>query len=219
MAAPGKTGLRLVGDWGRLQTMIGTNASFGRELHREMRRALQLNAKELERDIALAIQQKKYAPNAPMTVAIKASATPLVDYGQLFKSITSKMVGQKMAFVGVLKNARDRKGKKLAPLALLLHEGGLIPVTKKMITMFEKIHLVCTGDLEPGFLYGRAEEIWKRLDKNDEIIWPLSDNRKFIQIPKRQFIKDVVERRETINRCRSRWYDAIYRAARTTRGK
>ena len=117
------------GDW-ELWLRLLTSARFKSKLMTEIRRAMVANAEAVRGAIIKRIDSKAFAPNAPFTVALKGSSTPLVDKGDLRRSIRSKIISWKEAFVGVLRSGGG------ANVAELLHEGGAIKVTPKMRAWF-----------------------------------------------------------------------------------
>lgn len=90
----------------------------------------------LRREVLEYIDREKHGvPNAPLTVLIKGSSRPLVDHGDLRNSIESEVRGkgrEVVGAVGVTRARRARRGKKMANIALYLHEGFTIRVTPKV---------------------------------------------------------------------------------------
>jgi hypothetical protein len=77
--------------------------------------------------------EKHGVPNSPLTTLIKGSSRPLVDRGDLRQSVTDEVSvdGTDVhGAVGVLRRRR-RKGKRIANIAIALHEGYTIRVTEK----------------------------------------------------------------------------------------
>lgn len=76
----------------------------------------------------------KFAPNAPSTIAQKRSSKPLVNHGDLLRSINATQEGDQW-FVGVHRNVKNKDGKDLWNIAEH-HEFGVdpfdIPVTAKL---------------------------------------------------------------------------------------
>lgn len=80
-------------------------------------------------------QEKHGVPNAPLTVLIKGSSTPLSDRGDLKLSIDTDVVGKGrdvVGAVGVLRSRRAKRGKKMFNIATALHEGFVVRVTPKV---------------------------------------------------------------------------------------
>lgn len=81
------------------------------------------------------------------TIEQKGSSKPLIDDGDLIRSITFEVVGKNAVFVGVKKNSRGKDGESLVNIGAI-HEGvdpntgevrehgAIIPVTKKMRGFF-----------------------------------------------------------------------------------
>lgn len=80
------------------------------------------------------------SPNAPLTVLLKGSDRPLVDSGELKKSINSEVKSWDLVLIGILRNrtVTDDRGKKrgIVNIARALHDGAEIPVTAKMRRYF-----------------------------------------------------------------------------------
>jgi len=118
----------LVGDWD-LALKDLDDRRFMRALKKELRYALRRIG---ERFVALSvkwIQGKKFAPNKPATIARKGTSTPLVEHGDLFRSITYDVRANELTlWVGVNRQEKNKKGDDLANIAAFLHEGYSIKV-------------------------------------------------------------------------------------------
>lgn len=109
------------------------------------------------RDVIL--DEKPFASNAPLTVALKGSSTPLVDDGDLVGSLTYDVVSWKKLRMGV--NSRRLSSGRL--LAEVLHEGATIRVTPRiraavMAKLREKAGDKRFRALAQGF--GAAKSVW-----------------------------------------------------------
>lgn len=183
-----ESGMRLTGDWRKLQTLLVV-AQFNRRLRVHMKRATRTNALLLRKEIRANISEAKYAksraPNAELTRFIKGSSKPLVDKpGGLFQSITSVVIDPFRAEVGVKKQARG------AQAAIIVHEGAQVNVTPKMRGMFAALADASQGRRDPGSLRGRARELFERRSEGWKALKPGTT---VIRIPRRPFIEEVVE--------------------------
>ncbi len=91
----------------------------------------------LRADIVRYIDAERHGvPNSPLTVLTKGSSRPLVDRGDLRESVNVRgpklVAGVITGGVGVLRGRRTRKGKSVANVAIILHEGAVIKVTPKV---------------------------------------------------------------------------------------
>jgi len=78
---------------------------------------------------------KEFAPLADTTIKMKKSSKPLIDNGDLIRSIDVDDVGSDQFFIGVNRNAESDDGEKLANLAQIHNDGTppySIPVTPAM---------------------------------------------------------------------------------------
>jgi len=210
MASQSKISFKLTGQWKRLGMLLDPNAFQGR-LARHVERATQLNALLVQREIRKYIQTGRggYAANAPLTTALKQSSKPLVDDADLFGAIATRKIDPYRAFVGILRQSRDRSGNRMVNLAVALHEGTSIPVTPAMRGLFYALHAVSTGQADSSTLTGRAKEIWERVGGKGVVVLPLKPSTVAIVIPSRPFIKKVVEQESIIHQCRDNWTRAV----------
>jgi len=109
------------------------------------------------RDIIL--DEKPFADNAALTVALKGSATPLVEHGDLVESLTYHLIGWKKLRMGV--NSRELSSGRV--LAEVLHEGATLRVTNKMraavmAKLSEKVGKTRFRQLSKNF--GPAKSTW-----------------------------------------------------------
>ena len=173
--------------------------------------ATDINAKLTEREIKKRIgkpSQPGWGPLAGLTKDIKRSTGMLFDKGELFKSITKKLVNYKTVFVGVLMTAKKKDGGKLANIALVLHEGATIKVTQKMRRLFWALWAARIGILDPANLVGRARELWDRTRGRTKF-YKLSDNTTAIRIPGRPFFRDVFEDKAFLMTLKKNWEEGV----------
>ena len=174
------TKFQKTGGWDSLEQALD-DAKFRKKLAQHVRRANKINGLVVQRKIRQDIKAKKYAPNAPLTIALKGSKTPLVDSGGLFQAITMEVVGDAV-FVGV------KRTNGLYDVALALHEGVTIPVTEPMRRLFWTLWKASVGSIDPATLTGRAKELWEQMPGG----WkPISKDTKAIVIPERPFIRQA----------------------------
>lgn len=176
---------------------------FDEAARAEIRRATELNGKVLEAAQRKVLQAGSgfMKRNAPLTVKIKGSSKPLIDHGDLFQGITSKVIDDFTVFAGVLRTHESYN------IAKLLHEGAKIKITPKMRTMFSLLHKASTGHFDPAKLTGRAAELWARSPGG----WlPIGKRTRLIIIPPRRWVNLAMRRSTTI--VRKNWVDAMNRA-------
>jgi len=113
------------GEWERWQRLLNPQR-FKAALVRELGRAMSANVVLVRTEIVDRIDAGAYAANAPLTILLKGSGLPLVDKGDLRRSIQGKVISWNEGVVGLL-----RTGEK-ANIAAILHEGASIKVTPKM---------------------------------------------------------------------------------------
>jgi len=80
-----------------------------------------------QRDARNAIRGGAYAPNSPVTVALKGSSKPLVDRGDLFQGLTYSQPDAMTVQLGVMRRAVGDQGINVA---LVLHEGATVNVKR-----------------------------------------------------------------------------------------
>jgi hypothetical protein len=173
-------------------------STFPRRLRKHVRRATKKNALLAEGAIKTAISAGKFAPNASMTQAIKGSAKPLVDTGQLFKSINGEISDWDEARVGVLKNQtrRDKDSgevKDLVQIATILHNGAVVDVSDKMRRFFAAMFR--------KHQKGEVRRPWR----------PIKATTRVIVIPKRPFLLSAFTHKMN-RRYKEIWEVAVDRA-------
>jgi hypothetical protein len=201
------TAFKLVGDWKKLQKAFDPRV-FQAKNKKHIERATKINgllavrtARETMADPSL------YKENAPLTIAIKGSTKPLIDDGDLRKAITHKVVDTFTVFVGVLRT------HAFSNIAEKLHEGVVIPVSRKMRNMFRllwlKYQLSLRGKESELKLTGRAEDLW------EDYKGPWYRIRKpNIVIKARRFFKFAFENPELLKKVEENWILAIARTLR-----
>jgi hypothetical protein len=154
-------------------------AEFRKRLNLNIGKAIQLNAKLLEKAIRQQFQQGLAPKQSALQAWIKGSTKPGVDHGDLFKSVTSTKIKPMVWFVGVLKTSEDYN------IAEIVHHGATIEVTPAMRGMFFMLWLADTGRMSPDKLTGRAAELYQR--RKGE--WkPLRQGTTRIVIPGRPYV-------------------------------
>ena len=144
----------------------------------ELGKKIQQQLVLLRGDIIEYINAEKHGvPNSPLTILIKGSSRPLVDYGDLRQSINTRVV-QEGEFVhggvGVLRTRKSRDGKKLWNIAAALHEGYKIRVT-------------------PAVRRAVFAEMRKRQRKRKRVAFEGGSGAKTWVVKGRPFIKDPLE--------------------------
>lgn len=203
-----KVELKMTGNWKQMAAALDPKR-FQANLDANMGKATRFNGMMVAGMIRKRIRGRRYTSNAPLTVLIKKSSTPLVDDGDLFGAVTSKNIDAYSVFVGVLRSAIGPDGQSLVNIAEFLHKGGSIPVTDAMRAMFIMLWEVGQGKRERSTLEGRAAELAKQLKGRIKQIKPLKASTKFIVVPPRPFLSDVLNDPLVLKRCRKNWEKAF----------
>lgn len=203
-------GIKFTGEWGRFQAMLSA-PRFTERLKREVRRATALNARLVARAIRQQIKKGTPPALAPLTIGIKGSTKSLVDFGELFKGVTTKTLDWDKAFAGILRTVTNQDGESLANLGYYLDQGISIPVTPKMRTMFAVLAAVSAGRAPPSILRGRALYLYERAGPDFE--WrPLHPDTKAIVIPPRPFVSPALADPALTAQLTANWQNAVAQA-------
>lgn len=201
-----KMEIKMTGKWKEFKNALNAKA-FESRLMKKMKVATATNALMVEGAIRDNIKYGSFSLNRPLTVAIKKSTKPLVDKGDLYPSISHKMISATEAFVGLI---QKEISKEIYDLGVFLHQGGVIKVTKKMRRLFYVLWLASEfkktgkGSMDPSKLTGRAKELWDRMPGN----WrPLSTNE--IVFKRRPYIQQIFENITIKKMVFKTWQEAI----------
>jgi len=201
------TAFKMTGDWKKLQKAFDPRV-FQAKNKRHIERATKLNGLLGERIVRKTMDDPSlYKENAPLTIAIKGSTKPLIDDADLRKAIKHEVVDAFTVFVGVLRT------HTFSNIAEKLHEGVVIPVSRKMRNMFRllwlKYQLSSRGKGAELKLTGRAEDLWEdykgpwyRIRKPNIVIRP------------RRFFKFAFDDPELQKKAKENWVLAIARTLR-----
>jgi hypothetical protein len=177
-----------------------TGKKFPKRFKRNVSKGTKRNALLAEAAIKLDINAGKFTANSSMTKTLKGSSRPLVDSGELVKSINGVPLKWDEFIVGVLKsrNIRDPDTgaiKDILQIASVLHNGAVITVTQKMRDFF--------GAMHSKSLKGETTKPWM----------PIRASTQAIVIPKRPFLESAVntKRREIYKK---NWQAAIDKSMR-----
>jgi hypothetical protein len=220
--ATAQMSIRMTGLWNRVDAMLDP-AKWQRVIRQEMDRSTRVNAQYLRREFRMRIKRRKYKPNAELTNILKNSvrSTPLVDHGDLWASITYKKLTKTAYMAGILRGrsiVRAGKGGSatdIVNLALILHEGQSIKVTRKMRMLFRSLHAYSTGTVDQlhyGQLTGRAIELSSRMRSPG--VKPLKATTKYIHIPPRRFLRDPFMDPQVRRNLMLNWRNGMERALR-----
>ncbi len=189
----------------KLQVALSPPAASA-EIKKHIKTANKLNGMIAVSEIRAEINKGGYAPNKPLTVAMKGEDKPLIGVsaggggGQLFQAITWKAASWSTVFVGVLKT------DGFYNIAYFLHEGGQIGVTDKMRAMFFYLWLASIGSITPDKLTGSAEDLWKIMPGG---WYPLKKGTSFILVQGRPFIQRAIEQRNFVAQVKKNWEQAL----------
>ena len=165
--------------WTKLSASV-IAGSFTPTLKANMLKASRVNGMIVRKAIRKTIKKGVEPANSPLTSAIKGSSKPLVDKGQLFQAITSKVLTPYTVEVGVAKM------NPTANIAVALHEGTTITVTARMRGLFALLASASQGS--PVSLDGRAAQLFARYKG-----WKaLKASTTHITIPGRPFLRPVL---------------------------
>lgn len=207
-----KVGIKLK-NWKKVENLF--SASGIQLLRNNMHYALRYSSEMAVSTSQHLIQNLGFEPNKMLTILIKHSATPLVDTGELYQSITYLEQSWDRFIVGVNRKT-TWKGNEVN-LAQLLHEGGRIKITRAMRNMFfllwakamgftmQKGHIIYSDKGDPIQLSPRAQELWNR----NKVWFPFPKNQNFIQIPKRPFLKYAFSNAQYRKSIRRIWKTAL----------
>jgi len=179
------------GEWDKYRKALDPKA-FKLLLDKEMSAATRLNVVLVRDEIQRRIMNGDYAPNAPMTKAMKGSDKPLVDDGDLVKAINDRLINHYMGFVGIQRGTMktgDGGAEEMVNIALILHEGTTIKVTPRMRAYFYYLARKSGGKVKP-----------------------LKATTKTIVIPPRKFIEEPVSEPAIRDRCMTNWGHALQRS-------
>lgn len=172
---------------------------FEAELNRNMRRATALNGKIAERFVRMSISKGNFAPNAPLTIALKKSNKPLADKGDLFQAITSQIIDAYTVHVGIFQTS------KVYDTAVAVHDGVSIRVTPAMRGMFFLLYKASIGEFPASKLEGRAAELFSKFQD-----WkPLKPSTQIIVIPPRPFLEGAMEDEGLRRAVQENWRQAL----------
>ncbi len=186
--------------WKKWEYAISKSALKG-ATSKHMKRASVLNGKIAEATIRKTIKGGGFEKNADLTIMIKSSSKPLVDYGTgLFQAITSQVMDNITVFAGVIRT------DGFYDIAVALHEGVSIVVTPRMRGLFFWLWQASEGIITPDELSGRASELWERAPGG----WaPLKSSTSHIVIPSRPFIKKAFADNELQMKAKENWQKAL----------
>jgi len=116
--------VKLTGQWRKASRILRK----GRRLRGVIDRALLQEAHWFRKQVVQGIRKqapggRQFTPLKPATIAAKGSSKALIDQNTLLRSIQVKKAGRKGVFVGVLRTATSKDGKKMVDIAAV-HEFG-----------------------------------------------------------------------------------------------
>lgn len=173
--------------------------SLPERMRRHVEKATKLNALIAEGEVKKAIYSgtgfKPNPANKPLTKVLKGSDRPLVDTGELVKSIAGEARTWDEAVIGVLRQrvVRGRRGqaRDVKNVAAILHEGATIKVTPKMRAYFFELSRQYPG-----------------------LVFPLKPTKRYIVIPRRPFLQAATTSKALAMYQRN-WEQAIQQALST----
>lgn len=188
--------------WKKLQMMLEPKKADA-IIRKHLRRATQLNGKIAEKQIRHTIKTGSYVANAELTQMIKGENKPLVGVGagaQLFGSITSRMISDATLFVGTLKSS------DVYDIAVTIHEGLSIGVTKAMRGLFFVLWQASLGKMDPAKLTARAAELFALQSDG----WlPLKKSTSVLIVPARRYIEQAFADKSIRIQSKANWQQAL----------
>lgn len=174
-------------------------APTSKTVQKHVARATGVNGLLVLKAIRRKIQSGGFTANAALTQAIKGSGKPVVDHGELFKSITMHRPKPMVAVIGILKT------DSIYNIAKAIHDGVQINVTPRMRGLFFLLWLASQGSISPGHLRGRARDLFDRYKG-----WkPFDETTTTIRIPAREFIGDAFRNRGLVRKIKVNWKNAV----------
>jgi len=116
----------LTGEWDDLISTLDPQR-FRARLARQLVTAHNRIGRDFRRTAQGLIRAAVYAPNSPMTIALKGSSKPLVHRGDLYQSIGYALDGPYTLQLGLVKR---KVGPEVVNVGLVLHEGATIDVSR-----------------------------------------------------------------------------------------
>jgi len=195
--------------WKKLEAALKPNR-YNAIMEKHLVRATSLNGQLAVAKVRDEIKKGGYAPNKPLTIALKGSTKPLVGRtAQLWQAITHQKIDKVTVFVGVLKT------NGIYNIAVAVHEGVAIKVTERMRGLFFVLWQVSEGRMPISDLRGRAKELWDQMPGG----WkPLLASTTAITIPSRPFIKQAFADKELRNKAKTNWQQAMRAAHKEIAG-
>jgi hypothetical protein len=123
----------------------------------------------------------------------------LADKGDLWQSLTYKVINDLQVFVGILQQS------DVYNVAKVLHDGVVIPVTSEMRGLFFALWQASIGSLPTSKLSARARELFERMPHG---WYPLKASTTAIVIPARPFIQMAFADRTLEEYARKMWAKA-----------
>lgn len=99
-------GVTLTGDWEKMERKLDPKR-FAVVMNRNIERALRRVGLAFRRIAVDMIRSREYEANAPSTIAAKGSSTPLINYGDLWRSIGYQIASSRTLIVGANKHSED----------------------------------------------------------------------------------------------------------------
>lgn len=181
------------------------SSRVNRVIQKNMRRRTQEIGLRAQKAVRYDIRSGEILPPlAGLTLSIKSPKTkPLVDRGDLWQAVTSKVIDWSTVFVGVLQS------NGVYNIAKALHDGVSITVTQRMRNLFFLLWLTSFGKRDPALLADRAAEIWARVSRTKQLILPIADTTSTIVIPSRPFIRRTFEQEGMAVMARQLWEQGL----------
>lgn len=196
-----RSNLKLIG-FDKLKDILDPK-KFEKRLRKHVGKATLKNGLIAEGKIKEAINKGKIKgppkgkTNAELTVLMKGSDRPLVDSGQLVRSITSLVHSWDLVRIGVNRNrtvtSKDGKKTTIMKIAKALHDGATFKVSKEM----------------------RAYFFWLAFGNEDTkgIVKPLKAKTKVIVVPPRPFLHAAITK-ALLKRYALHWNKAVKKVMR-----
>jgi len=123
--------LKITGRWREFERALDADA-FRRRLEHQIEIAHTRIGRMIIKKIRRSVQARAFAPDSPVTIALKGSSKPLVHHGDLLQSITYDGVRTgpptaRALRIGVIKR---KAGEKMVDIARILHDGATVDTAR-----------------------------------------------------------------------------------------
>lgn len=186
-------GVRLRGPWDAVISRTRP-ATLRARLRQHMNPAMRQSSKLISRALKTTVRRGMTPANAPLTRTIKRRGRPLTMTGRMRRSIKIKRIRNNIWFIGLLESDI---GKEALRIAIGIHDGMEIRVTRRMRNMFSRLFDVTEGRKTPDMLTGRARILYEMAPGASWV--PLAASTTHIIIPGRPWVMETFKDRALVD--------------------